>query len=56
MIRNLVFAATVITLLVAWDVVGDLPLPLGVAGDEGSTILVALNGLRLLRRREWQSV
>src|SRR4051794_2334449 len=55
-IQNLVFAATVITALVAWDLIGDLPLPLGVAGHEGSTILVALNGLRLLRRREWQSV
>ena len=33
---------------------GDLPLPLGVAGHEGSTILVALNGLRLLRRSEWR--
>jgi cation transport ATPase len=39
---------------VLWDLVGHLPLPLGVAGHEGSTILVALNGLRLLRRGEWQ--
>ena len=54
-VQNLVFAATVITGLVAWDLIGDLPLPLGVAGHEGSTILVALNGLRLLRSREWQS-
>ncbi|MEV0673390.1 heavy metal translocating P-type ATPase [Mycobacterium sp. NPDC050441] len=48
-IANLVIAATVITVLVAWDLFGHLPLPLGVAGHEGSTILVALNGLRLLR-------
>jgi cation-transporting P-type ATPase J len=54
-VQNLVFAAIVITALVTWDLVGDLPLPLGVAGHEGSTILVALNGLRLLRRREWRS-
>jgi len=27
---------------------GDLPLPLGVVGHEGSTVLVCLNGLRLL--------
>ena len=52
-VQNLVLAATVIAVLVTWDLVGDLPLPLGVAGHEGSTILVALNGLRLLRRSEW---
>jgi heavy metal translocating P-type ATPase len=52
-VQNLAIAATVIAVLVAWDLVGDLPLPLGVAGHEGSTILVALNGLRLLRRSEW---
>ncbi|WP_135457778.1 heavy metal translocating P-type ATPase [Mycobacterium sp. DL99] len=52
-IANLVIAATVITVLVTWDLFGHLPLPLGVAGHEGSTILVALNGLRLLRNRAW---
>lgn len=46
---NLVIAATFIVVLVTWDLVGHLPLPLGVAGHEGSTILVGLNGLRLLR-------
>ncbi len=51
---NLAFAATVIVALVAWDVFGTLPLPLGVAGHEGSTILVGLNGLRLLHRRAWR--
>jgi heavy metal translocating P-type ATPase len=53
-VQNLIIAATVIAVLVTWDLVGHLPLPLGVAGHEGSTILVALNGLRLLRRSEWQ--
>jgi P-type E1-E2 ATPase len=53
-VQNLVFAAVVIAGLVTWDLVGHLPLPLGVAGHEGSTILVALNGLRLLRRAEWR--
>jgi P-type E1-E2 ATPase len=53
-VQNLLIAATVIAVLVTWDLVGDLPLPLGVAGHEGSTILVALNGLRLLRRAEWR--
>lgn len=52
-VANLVIAATVIAVLVTWDIVGTLPLPLGVAGHEGSTILVALNGLRLLSRRAW---
>ncbi|WP_171511395.1 MULTISPECIES: heavy metal translocating P-type ATPase [Mycolicibacterium] len=52
-IANLVIAATAITVLVAWDLFGHLPLPLGVAGHEGSTVLVALNGLRLLGNRAW---
>ena len=50
---NLVIAATVIVVLATWDLMGHLPLPLGVAGHEGSTILVGLNGLRLLRDRSW---
>lgn len=50
---NLVIAATFIAVLVTWDLVGHLPLPLGVAGHEGSTVLVGLNGLRLLRDRAW---
>jgi heavy metal translocating P-type ATPase len=54
-IQNLVLAATVIAVLVTWDLAGHLPLPLGVAGHEGSTILVALNGLRLLRSAEWRA-
>lgn len=53
-IANLVIAATFITGLVAWDLVGHLPLPLGVAGHEGSTVVVALNGLRLLSGRAWR--
>ncbi len=53
-IANLVIAATVITALVAWDLIGTLPLPLGVAGHEGSTVIVGLNGLRLLRRGAWK--
>jgi len=52
-IANLVIAATFIAALVVWDLVGTLPLPLGVAGHEGSTIIVGLNGLRLLRRGAW---
>lgn len=54
-VQNLIIAGTVIAVLVTWDLVGHLPLPLGVAGHEGSTILVALNGLRLLRRSQWRT-
>ena len=57
--RRIVVAATwssppsFITALVIWDLAGHLPLPLGVAGHEGSTVIVGLNGLRLLRRTAW---
>jgi len=51
---NLAVAAAIITVLVAWDLAGHLPLPLGVAGHEGSTVIVGLNGLRLLRSGAWR--
>ncbi|HEX6355872.1 heavy metal translocating P-type ATPase [Actinophytocola sp.] len=51
---NLAIAATFIAVLVVWDLVGHLPLPLGVAGHEGSTVIVGLNGLRLLRKSAWR--
>ncbi|MDN0200819.1 heavy metal translocating P-type ATPase [Streptomyces sp. S.PNR 29] len=54
-LQNLVIAGTAITGLVLWDLLGHLPLPLGVAGHEGSTVLVGLNGLRLLRESAWRS-
>lgn len=54
-VANLVIAGSIITGLVVWDLVGTLPLPLGVAGHEGSTVLVGLNGLRLLRAGAWPS-
>ncbi|MCW2933742.1 MAG: metal-transporting ATPase [Actinomycetia bacterium] len=50
---NLVIAAVIIATLAAWDLAGHLPLPLGVLGHEGSTIIVGLNGLRLLRTAAW---
>jgi heavy metal translocating P-type ATPase len=50
---NLTIAATFITALTIWDLAGRLPLPLGVLGHEGSTVIVGLNGLRLLRRAAW---
>ncbi len=48
--QNLAFAGGVIVVLVAGTLADLVPLPLGVVGHEGSTILVTLNGLRLLRR------
>ncbi|MFI1659190.1 heavy metal translocating P-type ATPase [Streptomyces sp. NPDC020472] len=53
-VQNLVIAGVCIGALVTWDLVGHLPLPLGVAGHEGSTVLVGLNGLRLLREAAWR--
>ncbi|HSZ42016.1 MAG TPA: heavy metal translocating P-type ATPase [Trebonia sp.] len=50
---NLVIAGVIITGLVVWDLAGHLPLPLGVLGHEGSTVIVGLNGLRLLRKSAW---
>ncbi|MER7789036.1 heavy metal translocating P-type ATPase [Streptomyces sp. NPDC097640] len=53
-VQNLVIAGTFITGLVIWDLAGTLPLPLGVAGHEGSTVIVGLNGLRLLADGAWR--
>lgn len=47
--QNMCFAITVILALIAGNFLQDVALPLGVVGHEGSTILVILNGLRLLR-------
>lgn len=46
--QNLAFAFAVIAVLLAGAVSGHLSLTQGVIGHEGSTVLVALNGLRLL--------
>ncbi|WP_306325486.1 heavy metal translocating P-type ATPase [Streptomyces venezuelae] len=54
-VQNLVIAGAFIATLVTWDLIGTLPLPLGVAGHEGSTVVVGLNGLRLLREAAWPS-
>ncbi|KGX92985.1 ATPase [Pontibacillus halophilus JSM 076056 = DSM 19796] len=47
--QNVIFSIGVITLLIISNFLQILDLPLGVIGHEGSTILVILNGLRLLR-------
>jgi Cd2+/Zn2+-exporting ATPase len=49
--QNLVFASGVIIFLVLAALGFALPLPIGVVGHEGSTVLVCLNGLRLLGYR-----
>ena len=46
--QNLAFAMGVIGILVVSALGLHLPLPYGVVGHEGSTVLVCLNGLRLL--------
>lgn len=48
-VQNLIFSLTVIAVLVTAALTIGIPLPLGVVGHEGSTIIVVLNGLRLLR-------
>ena len=49
--QNLSIAVSVIVVLVISALGFSLPLPLGVVGHEGSTVLVCLNGLRLLAFR-----
>lgn len=46
--QNLVFAIGAMLLLVTGAALFDLPLPLAVVGHEGGTVLMVLNGLRLL--------
>ena len=47
--QNLVFAIAAMVVLVTGAMFFQLPLPLAVLGHEGGTVLVVLNGLRLLR-------
>jgi Cd2+/Zn2+-exporting ATPase len=49
--QNLAFASVVILVLIGASLGIALPLPFGVIGHEGSTVLVCLNGLRLLGYR-----
>lgn len=51
LVQNLSFAVGTIVVLIAAVLGFSLPLPLGVVGHEGSTVLVSLNGLRLLGYR-----
>lgn len=47
--QNIIFSITVIALLIISNFLQIVDLPFGVLGHEGSTILVILNGLRMLR-------
>ncbi|TKD68318.1 cadmium-translocating P-type ATPase [Pseudalkalibacillus hwajinpoensis] len=47
--QNVIFSISIILILIASNFFQFLTLPLGVIGHEGSTILVILNGLRLLK-------
>jgi Cd2+/Zn2+-exporting ATPase len=51
--QNIVFALSFIVLLLVANFVSAITLPLGVVGHEGSTVLVTLSGLRLLRNESF---
>lgn len=48
--QNITFAFSFIVLLLIANFTGHITLPLGVLGHEGSTVLVTLSGLRLLKK------
>src|SRR5690606_20736294 len=47
--QNLIFAMSAMAMLVIGGLFFELPLPLAVIGHEGGTVIVVMNGLRLLR-------
>ncbi|HEY9604703.1 MAG TPA: HAD-IC family P-type ATPase, partial [Allocoleopsis sp.] len=47
--QNITFALSFIALLLIANFTGNITMPLGVIGHEGSTVLVTLSGLRLLK-------
>jgi Cd2+/Zn2+-exporting ATPase len=46
--QNLIISLGTVVVLVAFALFGKIPLPVGVVGHEGSTVIVVLNSLRLL--------
>lgn len=50
--QNIIFSLSVIVLLIIFNLMETINLPIGVIGHEGSTILVILNGLRMLAYRK----
>lgn len=51
-VQNIIFSIAVIIILIILNVIGKLDLPSGVVFHEGSTILVIMNGLRLLNFKD----
>jgi Cd2+/Zn2+-exporting ATPase len=49
--QNLVISLGTVVVLVIFAMLGSIPLPVGVIGHEGSTVVVVLNSLRLLFQR-----
>ncbi|MEM0980376.1 MAG: heavy metal translocating P-type ATPase [Cyanobacteria bacterium P01_H01_bin.58] len=49
--QNIVFALSFVVILLILNFAGNITLPFGVLGHEGSTVLVTLSGLRLLINR-----
>jgi Cd2+/Zn2+-exporting ATPase len=47
--QNIIFALSFVVILLIANFAGNITLPLGVLGHEGSTVIVTLSGLRLLR-------
>lgn len=54
--QNIIFSMGVILMLLAGVFLIDLPLTAGVIGHEGSTLLVVLNGLRLLKKGNMDAI
>ena len=50
--QNIAIALTSVSVLIVANFFGDLTLPAGVLGHEGSTLLVTLNGMRLLKNSQ----
>jgi Cd2+/Zn2+-exporting ATPase len=46
--QNLIISLSTVALLVIFALMGKIPLPVGVVGHEGSTVIVVMNSLRLL--------
>jgi len=46
--QNLIVSLGTVAVLVTFALIGKIPLPVGVVGHEGSTVIVVMNSLRLL--------
>jgi Cd2+/Zn2+-exporting ATPase len=53
--QNLVISLGTVAVLVVFAMLGRIPLPVGVVGHEGSTVIVVMNSLRLLFGRSSKS-